>query len=104
VHHKALADIISMIKHATGQDPLLDVNERVEHAVRRVCENKAFGEEQQKWIEYIAQHLAANLSIELDDFDMFPIFEQRGGLRKARKVFQNELETLIADFNAAIAA
>jgi type I restriction enzyme, R subunit len=104
VHHKALADIISMIKHAAGQEPLFDVSERVERAVQRVCEGKTFSEDQRKWIEYIAQHLSANLSIGLDDFDMFPVFEQRGGLRKARKVFENELETLITDFNAAMAA
>ncbi|NQU41008.1 MAG: DEAD/DEAH box helicase family protein [Lentisphaerae bacterium] len=104
VHHKALADIISMIKHAAGQEPLFDVGERVERAVQRVCEGSAFTDEQQKWIDYIGQHLAANLSIELDDFDTFPVFEQRGGLRKVRRLFERELETLIAEFNAAIAA
>ncbi len=104
VYHKALADIISMIKHAAGKGPLLDVEERIALAVQMVCGNRSFSEEQRKWIEYIRQHLVANLSLGLDDFDAFPVFEQRGGLRKARRLFKDELESLVHDFNAAVAA
>jgi hypothetical protein len=38
----------------------------------------------------IREHLVKNLTIELDDFDA-PIFFQRGGLGKARKVFADDL-------------
>ena len=57
-----------------------------------------------KWLGYIREHLLENLTIDLDDFNVMPTFELHGGIAKAKKVFDNKLETLIADINYAIAA
>ncbi|MDD5204830.1 MAG: type I restriction-modification enzyme R subunit C-terminal domain-containing protein [Desulfobacterales bacterium] len=100
VYKKSLADIISMVKHgAETQAPLLTAEERVDAAMARVTAGKTFSREQQQWLGYIREHLVQNLSIDLDHFDYAPIFERRGGLGKARAVFQDALNTLIEELN-----
>jgi type I restriction enzyme R subunit len=104
VHHKALADIISMIKHAAAEEGLLSAEERIDRALEQVTAGKNFSEEQQKWLGFIREHLITNLTIDLADLDEAPVFEQRGGLRKAQAVFGEDLEQLLLSFNAAVAA
>jgi type I restriction enzyme R subunit len=105
VHHKALADIISMVKHAAiEQEPIYTAEERVYQALKKVMAGKTFDEEQMSWLELIRQHLIQNLTIEMDDFDYAPIFERVGGRGKAEKVFKERLKSLIDEINYAIAA
>jgi type I restriction enzyme R subunit len=105
VHNRALADIISMIKHAAaGQEPIYTAEERVDKALKRVMKGRSFNGEQLEWLEFIRQHLIANLSIAMEDFEYVPVFERHGGKGKAIKVFGNRLESLIAEINFAIAA
>jgi len=105
VYNKALADIISMVKHAAVKEaPLLSAEERVERALEKVTAGKTFNEEQQKWLAYIREHLVENLTIGMDDFDMMPVFERHGGMGMAREVFQDQLVTLLKDINFEIAA
>lgn len=103
-YHKALVDIISMVKHAADTaSPLLTAQERVEHAFAKATAGKTFSAEQQEWLARIKVHLVENLSIEEDDFDFFPIFIRVGGIGRARKVFAGQLSQLIHSFNQAIA-
>jgi type I restriction enzyme R subunit len=105
VYNKALADIISMVKHAARQEePILTAAERVERAMAKVTASKTFSEEQQKWLGLIREHMTQNLTIDLSDFEDAPIFTTRGGLGRARKVFTADLEPLIEEFNYAMAA
>ena len=50
------------------------------------------------------EHLITNLTIDMSDFRIAPIFETRGGLGRARILFGDELEALIEQVNFAIAA
>jgi len=59
---------------------------------------------QQQWLDRIRGHLRENLTIEKEDFDVFPIFELAGGWARAVKVFTGQLPQLINKFNEAIAA
>jgi type I restriction enzyme R subunit len=103
--HKALVDIISMVKWAASEaSPLYTAEERVNQAVERVTANKELTEEQAKWIEHIRQHLVANLSIDREDFDAIPVLSARGGWRKANRVFGGELADMLADLNRELVA
>jgi type I restriction enzyme, R subunit len=103
-YHKALADIISMVKHAADkQSPLLNANERVEQAFVTVTKGRTFTPEQQQWLERIKAHLAENLSIEEEDFEILPVFTRFGGWKRANGIFFGELPKLIHSFNQAIA-
>ncbi|HNU84512.1 MAG: DEAD/DEAH box helicase family protein [Pseudomonadota bacterium] len=105
VYNKALADIISMVKHAARQEePILTAEERTDRAMAKVTAGKQLTGEQSLWMGLIREHLVRNLTIELADFDNAPAFAAKGGLGRARKVFTEGLETLIEQFNYAIAA
>jgi type I restriction enzyme R subunit len=106
VHHAALADIISMVKHAAREEePLLTAEQRVDRALERVSAGREFTTEQQEWLGYIREHLIENLTIAQDDLDLMPAFVQRGGSGRARRVFTADVLTwLIGELNEAVAA
>jgi type I restriction enzyme, R subunit len=104
-HHKALSDIISMVKRAAIEtSPLLTAEERVNQAVDRVVAGRTLNEAQSKWIGHIRQHLIANLSIERDDFEAIPVLSDHGGWRRANRVFEGELTELIKELNEELVA
>ncbi|MFM7167890.1 MAG: type I restriction-modification enzyme R subunit C-terminal domain-containing protein [Planctomycetaceae bacterium] len=104
-YQKSLVDIISMVKHAaSAQNPLLTAEERAAKAVAHISRGRVFTAEQQQWLDRIEQHLAQNLSIDADDFDIIPSFEGAGGWGKANRVFEGNLELMLRQFNEALAA
>jgi type I restriction enzyme R subunit len=104
-YHKALVDIISMIKHAAKEEqPLYTAEERVKLAFAKVTEGKMFNAQQQAWLALIQAHMIENLTIEREDFNTLPVFTLRGGLSHATRVFSGELDELISKLNEAIAA
>lgn len=104
-HHKALVDIISMVKRAaTETSPLLTAEERVNAAVATVSAGRTLTEEQNKWMEYIRQHLVQNLSIEPDDFDVIPVLADRGGWGRANRTFDGHLAELLDELNKELVA
>lgn len=103
-HHKALIEIISMIKHAADEhQPLYTARERVQRAFEKVTAGKKFTYDQQQWLERIHDHLIENLSIEKEDFEIVPIFVNYGGWSKANRVFDKKLPELLHAFNTSIA-
>lgn len=104
VHKKHLPDIISIIRNAAKNEPVLDVNERVDHAIEKLFAGKQITDEQSAWIQYIKEHLIQNLTLDKEDFEFSPILERHGGWGKFKMLFSNESETIIKEINAAIAA
>ncbi|MBI3208784.1 MAG: DEAD/DEAH box helicase family protein [Candidatus Solibacter usitatus] len=106
IHHKkALVDIISMVKHAADeQQLLLNAHERVARAMERIQQSRAFTPEQIEWLDRIHSHLQMNLSIDLEDFELLPIFVQSGGKSKALLVFKGQLPIILQEINGALAA
>ncbi len=104
-YHKALVDIISMVKHAAHEEePLLTAQERVARAVDKLTAGKTFTPAQQAWLDRIRVHLEANLSIGQADFDDLPVFARHGGWVKADKDFGGKLVQFLCEVNEAIAA
>ncbi len=105
VYRKQLADIISMVKHAARKElPILTAEERVEAAIASIRSRHEFSSEQLQWLGFIQNHLVSNLSIDLDDLENQPVFTDRGGVTRARKLFGAELPKLIDELNLALAA
>ena len=103
--HKALADIISIVRRA-GIDgsPLLTAEERVDAAIERIMKDSLLTADQLKWLDYIRQHLVANLSIEQEDFESIPVLANRGGWRRANRVFDRRLAEILDDLNRELVA
>jgi type I restriction enzyme R subunit len=100
---KALADVISIVKHAAAvQSPLLTADERVNLAIERFLAAHKLTSEQMQWLSLVREHLVKNLSMDEEDFDLTPLLEMRGGKAKARKVF-GELPRIVAELNEAVA-
>lgn len=98
-----LADIISMIKHAAKEEPLISGKERVDLAVAKVIDGKTLTPQQQEWLVLIKKHLVENLTIEPADFDSMPIFTNYGGsFNRINKDFDNNLMMYISQINSAM--
>ncbi len=105
VYHKEIVDIISMVKHAAKEsEPLLSPEERVNQAIKKVTYGIKLNEEQEKWMEYIKEHLKQNMTIGEDDFKELPVFTDRGGFTRFKKVFPENYRKIITEINTAIAA
>lgn len=104
-YSKALIDIISMVKHAAvDTSPLLTSEERVNQAVDRVTAERQLSRAEAKWMEYIRQHLVANLSIEREDFEAIPVLSDHGGWGRADRAFGGKLASLIEELNEELVA
>lgn len=103
--HKALADIISMVKNAAdAQSPLYTAAERVDRAIGEIKQTHSFKPEQSVWLDRVRTHLQENLSIDQSDFENQPVFSDYGGWGKASRVFEGQLPQLLQKINRAIAA
>ena len=104
-HHKALADIISMVKHAANEgSPLLNSSERVDRALATLTRGRSFTDEQAAWLDRIKTHLQENLSIDQEDFEAQPVFTRYGGWSRANAAFKKDLSELLKELNRVIAA
>jgi type I restriction enzyme R subunit len=102
-------DVVSLVQFALHQeDELAPFPEQVtarflDWFARQEAAGRTFTDEQRGWLELIRDHVAANLSIDLDDFDMVP-FNQRGGLGKVYALFGDQLGPLLDELNEVLAA
>lgn len=103
---RLLTDLVSLVRFAMQQDnELVPYPERVQANFKAwlAQHGQPFTQEQQHWLEMIRDHIAANLGIEIDDFEYAP-FSQEGGLGKVHQLFGAELPKVIEELNDALAA
>jgi len=62
-----------------------------------------FSAEQFHWLEMIRDHIAANLGIQMEDFEL-PPFDQRGGLGRVHQLFGAGLPRVIDELNRELVA
>jgi type I restriction enzyme R subunit len=98
-----LADIISIIKHAAKDEPLISSQERVERAILRFIDDKKLTDEQQKWLGLIKEHLIWNLTIDEGELETAPIFVRQGGLKVANRVFGGNVKSILKELNEEVA-
>jgi type I restriction enzyme R subunit len=119
---RILTDLVSLVRFAIHQDnELIPFPERVNANFKAWLatqqgalpspasgrgeggEGARFTPEQLHWLEMIRDHIAANLSIEPDDFELSP-FNREGGLGKVHQLFGDKLNTIIEELNETLAA
>ena len=105
---RILTDLVSLVRFATHQDnELVPFPEKVNANFNvwlgeQESRGKKFTDEQRHWLEMIRDHVAANLTVEPDDFEYAP-FVQEGGLGKVHQLFGSELNKIIEELNGALA-
>lgn len=119
-NRRILTDLVSLVRYAMHQEnELVPYPERVaanfkswmaqQDQLRRPREGRGpislnpFTDEQRWWLEKMAEHIASNLGIVVDDFGYAP-FDQRGGLGKVHQIFGAELPKVIETLNKELAA
>ncbi|ART48549.1 type I restriction-modification enzyme R subunit C-terminal domain-containing protein [Acidovorax carolinensis] len=115
---RLLTDLVSLVRFAMQQtNELVPYPERVQAnfkawlaqhqspstSVRAEPVEAPFTQEQIHWLEMIRDHIAANLGIEIDDFEYAP-FNAQGGLGKVHQLFGAELPRVIEELNRELAA
>ncbi|MFO1244399.1 MAG: type I restriction-modification enzyme R subunit C-terminal domain-containing protein [Ramlibacter sp.] len=103
---RLLTDLVSLVRFAMQQtNELVPYPERVQANFKAwlAQHGNAFNTEQQHWLEMIRDHIAANLGIEIDDFEYAP-FNAQGGLGKVHQLFGPELPKVIEELNRELAA
>ena len=102
-YHNELADIISIVKHAAKNEPLISTQERVKRALQHLTKGKKFTSEQARWLELIKEHLMINLAIDEKDLKTIPVFAREGGLKQADRAFDGKLLALLKKVNLEMA-
>jgi len=106
---RILTDLVSLVRFAIAQEnELVPFPERVSAnfkawLARQEASGKGFTEEQRRWLVMIRDHIAANLGIEPDDFELAP-FAKEGGLGKVHQLFGAELPKVLEALNKELAA
>ena len=104
---RVLADIVSLVRYAIGEeDDLVPFADGVHERFRgwlamQEAAGRAFTPEQTRWLEDIRNHIAGSVSMEVSDFEFAP-FNQRGGLAGAYALLGDELPGLLEDLNVAL--
>ena len=104
---RVMADIVSLVRYAIGNDEeLAPFAERVEERFQgwlamQETAGRDFTAEQRQWLKDIKDHIAGNVSIDLDAFQYAP-FSQRGGLMRAYTLFGEGLTALLEELNLAL--
>jgi type I restriction enzyme R subunit len=106
---RILTDLVSLVRYAVHQEnELVPYPERVAAnfkawMAQQEAAGQAFTPEQRKWLEMIRDHIASNLGIEPEDFDLAP-FDQRGGLGRVHQLFGAALPKVLEDLNTVLVA
>ena len=104
-----LTALVSLIRRITGIDNTLTSFEQTANRnfQKWVFDKQAgplkFTEEQMAWLRMIKDHIISSVHIEKDDLDYAP-FDGKGGVGKMLQLFGDEMEPIINEMNAALAA
>lgn len=106
---KLLTNLVSLLRFTLEETDRLEpwpmtVAERFDEWVKRQGAGKRnFTPEQMEWLEMIRDHVAASLTIEMEDFELAP-FSEKGGAVKVYQLFGTELNRILNELNEALAA
>ncbi len=104
---KLLTEVISLVRFALAQRETLEpfpltVEERYKHWILDQKEaGRTFSEEQLEWLGMIKEHIAASVTIEMEDFEDVP-FNQKGGAIRVSQLFGAELDGILDELSQVL--
>ncbi|HII4381619.1 TPA: type I restriction-modification system endonuclease [Vibrio parahaemolyticus] len=92
------AKLIGHIRRASIGDALLPFDERVDLALNKIKAANEWNEEQLNWLERLAASIKDKVVLDEDTFKTGN-YKRKGGKRKLMNVFNDELDTILSQFN-----
>jgi type I restriction enzyme, R subunit len=95
------ADIISFIRQQALGDPLIDHEERIKRAMKKIYRMKAWPNVQKSWLERIEKQLLKESVLDPDPelaFNVEP-FKSRGGYKQLNRIFDGQLDDIVGKIN-----
>lgn len=98
------ADIISFIRQQALGDPLMDHEERIKRAMKKIYAMKAWPSVQKGWLERIEKQLLKESVLDPDSQKAFEVepFKSRGGYKQLNKIFGGQLDDIVSKINYAL--
>lgn len=104
-----LVALISLIRKVVGIDATLTAYDKTvdknfqDWVFRKQAGTLKFTEAQMQWLRMLKDHIAASVSVAVEDLDYTP-FDGQGGKGKMWQLFGNEWEVIMNELNGALAA
>lgn len=95
------ADIISFIRQQALGSALIDHEERIKRAMKKVKKLQSWNKVQLQWLDRIEKQLLKEYIIDRESFDA-GAFKSNGGYDRINKYFGGELEELIKSINESL--
>ena len=92
------AKLIGHIRRASIGDALMPFEQRVDLALARILKANDWNDEQVSWLERLASSIKEKVVLDDDTFKTGN-YKRKGGKRKLMNVFNDELDTVLAEFN-----
>ncbi|EJE4173290.1 type I restriction-modification system endonuclease [Vibrio parahaemolyticus] len=92
------AKLIGHIRRASIGDALMPFEQRVDLALERIKTANDWNDEQLSWLERLASSIKEKVVLDDDTFKTGN-YKRKGGKRKLMNVFNDELDTILAEFN-----
>ncbi|WP_077731546.1 type I restriction-modification system endonuclease [Methylocaldum sp. 14B] len=100
-NHEIAAGILGYIRQAALGDALIPFAERVDKAVAALEARHNFSPVQKQWLARLAKQLKTNAVLDRETLDSGPL-KRDGGFKTANKIFDGQLEELLAEMNEAV--
>ncbi|WP_437563101.1 type I restriction-modification system endonuclease [Sorangium sp. So ce542] len=95
------ASIMGFIRRAALGDPLVPYGERVDRAVAKIGQSRAWTPVQRRWLERIGKQIKADEVVDRAALDRGQ-FQADGGFQRIDKIFDGQLEQVLGDLKEAI--
>ena len=98
------ARIVGYIRQAAIGDALTPFDQRVDRALQKILAAQSWTTPQRQWLQKIAAQTKANLIVDRDALDdPNQLFKRDGGgFQRLNKIFDGQLETVLAEFNDSL--
>jgi type I restriction enzyme R subunit len=96
------ARIVGFIRQAAIGEALIPWEERVDNALSAILSLKDWKKPQQDWLQAIAKQMKATTIVDVAALEQGILKSRLGGMRRANKLFDNQIELVLGQFNRAL--
>ncbi|MFN8672767.1 MAG: type I restriction-modification system endonuclease [Candidatus Sericytochromatia bacterium] len=96
-----MADIITFIKNAVNNEPVINHEDKVKLAINKIRHTRTLTPLQKTWLDKIENHLLKEDIIQKEDFEK-GAWKTNGGFSRFNKIFDEKLEDILDEINTTL--